>query len=98
MNVNINLKSPSNDSKWNSLQTGDFIIAEGTSEHPIPNGLYQVFIITDTNPNVPKTIIIVPIFDGPFNENMFPYMLPRSPFPILSQKVNNINIIAEVNI
>lgn len=102
MSVNINFKPSTNNSKWETVKSGDFVVLEGTPEHPIPQGLYRVFIITEipTEP-IPtlhhKNIFVIPMFDGPFNENMFPYMLSNFPLPTLIQKINRINIEVETN-
>ena len=95
MSVNVNFKPSSNERKWESLKSGDFAVLEGTPEHPIPNGLYRVFTITDPEPPQPRNIFVVPMFEGPFNENMFPYMLNNLPLPILTQKINRVSIDAE---
>ena len=106
MSVNINFRPPTNNSKWESVKSGDFVVLEGTPEHPIPQGLYRIFIITDIPteaiPILPhKNIFIIPMFDGPFDENMFPYMFPymlsNSLLPTLIQKINRINIEVETN-
>lgn len=95
MNVNINYKQSTNITKWESVKTGDCVILEGTPEHPIPQGLYRVFIITEEITNI-KNIFIVPLFEGPFADNMFPYMLNNIPLPTISQKINKITIDAEI--
>jgi len=95
MSVNVNFKPSSNEKRWESLKSGDFAVLEGTPEHPIPNGLYRVFTITDPEPPQPRNIFVVPMFEGPFNENMFPYMLNNLPLPILTQKINRVSIDAE---
>jgi hypothetical protein len=95
--VNINYKQSTNVTKWESVKTGDFVMLEGTPEHPIPQGLYRIFIITEPEPPNPKSIFIVPLFDGPFENNMFPYLLNNFPLPTMVQKVNKVMIEAEVN-
>jgi hypothetical protein len=102
MSVNINFKPSTNNSKWETVKSGDFVVLEGTPEHPIPQGLYRVFIITEIPteaiPTPPhKNIFVIPMFDGPFDENMFPYMLSNFPLPTLIQKINRINIEVETN-
>lgn len=96
MSVNINFKPFTNEAKWVSLNSGDFVVLEGTPEHPIPAGLYRVFIITEPEPPHNKTIFVVPLFDGPFEGNMFPYMLNNFPLPTITQRVSKINIDVEV--
>jgi hypothetical protein len=94
--VNINFKQSTNVTKWESVKTGDYVVLEGTPEHPIPQGLYRIFIITELETNK-KSIFIVPLFEGPFENNMFPYLLDNFPLPTLVQKVNKVMIEAEVN-
>lgn len=96
MSVNVNFKPSTNESKWASLKSGDFAVLEGTPEHPIPQGLYRVFIITENEPPHHRNIFVVPLFDGPFAENMFPYMLNNFPLPTLIQQVIKITMEAEV--
>ena len=100
MSVNINFKQPTNDSKWESVETGDYLLLEGTPNHPIPKGLYRIFIyISDVDPtdnSNNKTVCLVPLFDGPFEPNMFPYMCPDINYPTIIQKINKVNIDAEV--
>jgi len=95
--VNINFKQSTNVTKWEAVKTGDYVVLEGTPEHPIPQGLYRIFIITEPQPPNPRNIFIVPIFEGPFENNMFPYMLNNFPLPTLVHKVNKVLIEAEVN-
>jgi hypothetical protein len=106
MSVNVTIKPTSNISKWESLQSGDFAMLEGIPEHPIPNGLYRVFIVTETYPAIEgkRNIFLIPMFDGPFEENAFPYILNAFPYilnnfplPIITQKVNGVTIDVEVN-
>lgn len=97
MSVNVNFKPSTNISKWESIKSGDFAVLEGTPEHPIPAGLYRAFIITESEPPNLRNIFIVPMFDGPFEESMFPYMLNNFPLPTLVQKANRVSIDAEVN-
>lgn len=96
MSVSVNFKPSTNESKWTALKSGDFVVLEGTQEHPIPNGLYRVFIVVEPEPPHHRTLFIVPLFDGPFQENMFPYILNNFPLPTLVQRVSKINIEAEV--
>lgn len=93
MSVNITYKSING---WDSVINGDFLILEGTTDHPIPKGLYRAFIITNESDDPPQTFCLIPMFDGPFEKNMFPYMLGDS-FPKLISKVKSVNINAEVN-
>ena len=95
MSVNVNLKPASNTSKWESIKSSDFAILEGTSEHPIPNGLYRIFIIIDQESSQ-RNIFIIPLFDGPFENSMFPYLLNNSPPPTISQKISKLNIDIEI--
>ena len=96
MSVNINLKPSTNVSKWESVNSGDFLVLEGTPEHPIPSGLYRVFIIKNVEPPHNKDIFLIPIFEGPFADNMFPYVMSNLPLPTIVHKVNKINIEVEV--
>jgi hypothetical protein len=83
---------------------GDFVVIEGSPEHPIPSGVYRVFtipvsgeqIIMAGEQRVEKQFIIVPLFDGPFEIGMFPYMV-NQPYPIIKQLINKIHIEAEIN-
>jgi hypothetical protein len=95
MSVNVNLKPSTNVSKWESVKSGDFAMLEGTPEHPIPAGLYRIFIITDAE-TTQRNIFVVPLFDGPFDETMFPYMLNNFPLPTMTQKVGKVNIEVEI--
>jgi hypothetical protein len=97
MSVNVNFKPSTNVSKWEAIKSGDFAVLEGTPEHPIPAGLYRVFIITEPEPPNHRNIFIVPLFEGPFEESMFPYMLNNFPLPTLVQKASRVSIDAEVN-
>ena len=97
MSVNINFKPSTNISKWESIQSGDFVVLEGVSEHPIPNGLYRIFVFTEPEPSNHRNFFIIPMFDGPFEENMFPYMMSNFPLPTLIQKINKVSIDVEVN-
>ena len=96
MSVNISFKPSTNESKWASLKSGDFVVLDGIPEHPIPNGLYRVFIITDAEPPHHRTFVILPVFDGPFSENMFPYMLNNFPLPTIVHKVSKVSVDVEV--
>jgi hypothetical protein len=104
MSVNITYKPLTNEQKWNSLQNGSFAIVEGNQEHPIPNGLYRIFIMRDeevvpTEPGESPIVsyILVPMFDGPFVDGMYPYMLPISnTMPPLLHKINQILIDVDV--
>lgn len=95
MSVNINIRQTSNETKWASIQNGDFAIIEGIPEHPLPNGLYRIF-------HTPKEeavngYLLIPMFDGPFAENMFPYWLSEGPLPPIQQLVNKVHIEIEVS-
>lgn len=99
MSVNIKFKQVSNDTKWTTIQNGDFAIIEGDEKITIPNGLYRIFIVPSQTNNEPRIICLIPIFEGPFAEGLFPFFLPfQSPLPRLVQQVNKINIDAEVSI
>lgn len=95
MSVNINYKEPTNLLKWKTLQNGSFVIVEGNSSHPIPKGLYRVFILNppeesfDSN----KSFALLPLFDGPFTENLYPYMITdEENLPTIVNKVSQIHI------
>lgn len=97
MSVNINIKQITDNSKWETVNSGDFVILEGTPEHPIPHGLYRVFIISDSDSPLNKNIFIVPMFDGPFEGKMFPYVISNVPFPKIIHIVNHVNIEVKIN-
>lgn len=104
MSININYKSPTNLQKWNTLQNGTFAIIEGTQEHPFPKGLYRVFIMRNIDeppiePVEPDVVsyILIPMFDGPFEDGMFPYMLPVSnKMPEIINKISQVHIDVEL--
>lgn len=101
MSVNINFKPISNESKWKSIVNGDFVVIENSPNHPIPSGVYRVFIIPidiTAKVDIPfnQQFIIIPMFDGPFEIGMFPYMA-NQPYPLIKQLINKINIEAEIN-
>ena len=94
MSVSINFKPSSNEDKWKTLKSGDFVFLENSTEHPIPIGLYRVFIIVGEEEPHDKNIFIVPMYDGDFG-NMFPYMVNTPPYPVMKHKVDHINIDVE---
>lgn len=100
MSVNINFRPTSNETKWKSVKNGDFAVIEGTQDHPIPSGLYRIFVVQqEMDPPAEGFAInylLVPMFDGPFSQGMFPYMLTESPFPSIKQVVNKVHIEVEV--
>ena len=99
MSVNINYKTLTNEQKWATLKNGDFIIAEGTPSHPIPKGLYRIFTITpdDEAFKFDVTITLLPLFDGPFPNNMFPYMITdKENLPTIINKVSQVLIDVDV--
>lgn len=105
MSININFKPISNESKWKSIVNGDFVVIENSPTHPIPSGVYRIFIIPvnaeNLDPSIssftlPKQFIIVPMFDGPFEIGMFPYIITQ-PYPNIKQLINKIHIEAEIN-
>lgn len=108
MSVNITYFETSNETKWKSIiKNGDFAVIEGTPEHPIPEGLYRVFLLPreqdlDLVPNVPNVqqynYLLLPMFDGPFLDNMFPYMIDaEGVLPPIKQIVTKILIEAQVS-
>lgn len=97
MSVNVKFKQVSNDTKWSSIQNGDFAVLE-QGESGFPSGLYRLFLVPSQVETEPKTLCLIPMFDGPFAEGLFPFFIPFTPpFPRLVQKVNRINIDAEVS-
>jgi len=103
MSVNITVKQTNpiitNILKWKSVNSNDFVILEGSEKHPIPYGLYRIFIISDQELPPVKDIMAIPMFAGPFEENLFPYAIPLHPpeeLPTIKQTINNITI--EVNV
>lgn len=96
MSVNINYKPPTNVHKWQTLQNGAFVIIEGNESHPVPKGLYRIFL-TNNEDNTGIVFILLPLFDGPFPNNMFPYMLPYDDnLPTIVNNVSQIHIDAEL--
>jgi len=97
MNVNINLKPSNNESKWNAIENGDYAVLASTPEHPLPNGLYRIFFVP-AQENEPRNLCLMPLFDGPFTEGMFPMFVPAVlPLPKLIHKIIKITVEAEVN-
>ena len=93
MSVNINFRPSSNDSKWDAVKNGDFAVLEGNPENPIPQGLYRIFIVSTDGGQI-RVWVILPLFDGPFSEGMFPYMVNIPP-PKLVQTFNKLHIEVE---
>lgn len=90
MSVNINFTPPSNVDKWKSVENGDFMFLKGTAIHPIPDGLYRIFLMED---KVENNIFIVPMFNGPFELNMFHHVFQIDlDSPLVIEKVKNISI------
>lgn len=95
MSVNINYKEPTNLLKWKTLQNGEFIIIEGNSFHPVPKGLYRVFILNPPEESFDSdtSYALLPLFDGPFDENLYPYMITNEEnLPTIINKVSQIHI------
>ena len=90
MSVNINIKPPTNESRWLSVASGDFLLIKGTSEHPIPDGLYRVFIVKAES----QSIFLTPLFDGDFPDNMFPYIFEQGipDLPVITEKIHSVTI------
>ena len=97
MSVNININPVSNEAKWASLANGSFAIIEQTTDHPIPSGLYRIFVVNIRQASGVKEFIVIPMFEGPFNPDMFPYMITENP-PTIRQLVHKVNIDVEVEI
>lgn len=100
MSVNINFRPTSNATRWASIKDGDFAILEGNTEHPIPAGLYRIFVMFDDPGNeVAKQpqFILLPIFDGPFNPGMFPYIIAEGPLPEIKHLIHKVHIEVEVH-
>jgi hypothetical protein len=102
MSVNINFRQTTNETKWNGLKNGDFAVVEGNQQHPLPPGLYRVFKMDQEvpliDPNAKQyTYVLLPMFEGPFPEGMFPYMLTEGPFPTIKQIVTKVHIEVEVS-
>jgi hypothetical protein len=95
MSVNIIYKEPTNLLKWKALQNGDFVIIEGNSFHPVPKGLYRIFILNPPEESFDSNIsfALLPLFDGPFSENLYPYMITdEENLPTIINKVSQIHI------
>jgi hypothetical protein len=97
MSIQINLHPSTNASKWESVKSGDFLVLDPVPEHPIPHGLYRIFIIGNEDESQGKTLFIIPMFDGPFEDNMFPYMIANPPPPTIVHKITKIKVDAEVS-
>jgi hypothetical protein len=96
MSVNINYKPPTNIQKWKTLQNGAFAIIEGNEPHPVPKGLYRIFL-TNNEEMTGLIFILLPLFDGPFPDNMFPYMMPDGDnLPTIINNVSQIHIDVEL--
>jgi hypothetical protein len=95
MSVNINFKAASAASQWASVKTGDFVIAEGTPEFPLQNGLYRVFLVPQEGDEL--VYCMFPLFNGPFPEGVYPVFINSSQgFPKLKHRVSKVNIDVEV--
>lgn len=95
MSVNINYKEATNVQKWKTLQNGSFVILEGNPTHPIPKGLYRVFVIDPPEECVGANVsfALSPLFAGPFPENLYPYMITdEENLPTILNKVSQIHI------
>ena len=98
MSVNINFNETSNETKWNSIKNGDFAVIQGNTSHPIPSNLYRIFTVLDDETDQKVSFILLPMFDGPFQQNMFPYLIPTSAAPpIISKMIHKISINAETS-
>jgi hypothetical protein len=91
MSVSLNIRHISNEDRWNALENGAFILLEGSSVHPIPSGLYRVFIMPSDHPGISKTWFLVPMGDGPFEVGFYPYGVESQP-PPLKQVISHVNI------
>lgn len=99
MSVNINYTETTNLQKWQTLNNGEFAILEGNSQHPIPKGLYRIFVVTPDEKAFDSDIsyALLPLFDAAFPANMFPYMMPNDEnLPPVINKVSQVHI--DVNI
>ena len=100
MNVNIKFLPVPNETKWIPIKNGDFAILGTNADNPIPEGLYRIFIVPKENEEIVDIIypesrdkyILIPMFDGPFPEGMFPYLLNKKTFPPIVNIANQINI------
>lgn len=98
MSVSLNIRHISNEDRWKSLKNGDFVLLEGSPEHPIPSDLYRVFEMPNTEVELPngasmgnKMWFIVPMGDGPFPDGFYPYSV-SNPLPPLKQVIKHVNI------
>lgn len=95
MSVNINYKETTNTEKWKTIQNGAYLVIEGNPTHPVPKGLYRVFIINppEESSDTDKSFALFPLFDGPFPENLYPYMITDGEnLPTILNKVSQIHI------
>lgn len=94
MSVEIKFRAAPEANKWASVSTGDFIIAEGTTEFPLINGMYRVFMVPG---NQEKVYCLFPLFDGPFEEGVYPLFINASQgFPKLKHRVAKVGLDVEV--
>ena len=94
--ININYKPPTNTQRWKTLQNGSFAIIEGNATHPIPKGLYRIFL-TNNEDNTNLVFILLPLFDGPFPQNLFPFMLQDdSDLPTIVNTVAQVHLDVEL--
>jgi hypothetical protein len=94
MSIQINYTPKTNESLWESVKNGSFVVIIGNEVHPLPEGLYRIFIVDEPE----KTWILIPMFDGEFAAGMFPYMMAGefNTFPTIKNLISKININAEV--
>lgn len=101
MSVNINFRPTSNATRWSSIKDGDFAILDGNQEHPIPSGLYRVFVMpADPQAEVAQPMpqfVLLPIFDGPFNPGTFPYIVSSAPLPEIKHLIHKVHVDVEVS-
>lgn len=100
MSVNINFRPTSNATRWASIKDGDFVILEGNQEHPVPAGLYRIFVMppdpTSETASRPQYVLL-PMFDGPFNPGLFPYVLSEGTLPEIKHLIHKVHIEVEVH-
>lgn len=94
MSVSLKISTISNEERWSAIRSGDFVLLDKRNEHPIPAGLYRVFKLpgqVTTEMGTPAEIFVVPMFDGPFEDGLFPYNV-SAPYPKIAQVIADVKI------
>lgn len=97
MSVQISYKKPEIPEQWLALKNGAFAILQGNQFHPVPEGLYRIFVIIQEE-SQERTWMLLPMFEGEFELGMFPYMIPNQPaeLPTIKAVISSLKIEASV--